>query len=299
MKKIVSLILILAVIGFVFVYSSPNTAPKPNLSTPGFIIDDHIHYRGTDKWEKNFLDVFTKYNAMGCVLMGSNSWERGIKFAKAHPDRVIPYAAIDIDSPTALRDIKRAYDMGFKGLGELFARGDFNYDDPKNDRIWELAQKLGMPIAPHTGILGSGQMSRMRPGYLGTICVKFPDLVIHAAHFGNPWYNEAAEVARRNKNLYFDMTGSSLIKKDTDPGYWKQFLWWTPYLGKPHMPRDAVPAFQKIVFGTDQSPDGLEENIIRFNKMLDACNVSDETRAMCYYGTMARIHNIDVKKYLH
>jgi len=299
MKKIISFILVLAVIGFVFVYSSPNVTPEPNLSTPGFIIDDHIHYRGTDKWEKDFLDIFTKYNAMGCILVNIRSLERGIKFAKENPDRAIPYAAIDIDSPTALRDIQRAYDMGYKGLGELFARGDFNYDDPKNDRIWALAEKLGMPIAPHTGILASGQLSRMRPGYLGTICVKFPNLVIHAAHFGNPWYNEAAEVARRNKNLYFDMTGSSLIKKDTDPGYWKQFLWWTPYLGKPHMPKDAVPAFQKIVFGTDQSPDGLEENIIRFNKMLDACNVSDETRVMCYYGTMARIHNIDVNKYLH
>ncbi len=298
MKKIIILVSIITVIGFIFVYSSPNPAPQEDLSTPGFLIDDHIHYRGTDAWEKDFLKIFGKYNAMGCVLVNLNNLERGIRFAKANPDRVIPYAAIDIDSPTALRDIQNAYDMGYKGLGEIFARGDYNYDDPKNDRIWALAQKLGMPIAPHTGILGGGQMSRMRPGYLGTICIKFPDLVIHAAHFGNPWYNEAAEVARRNKNLYFDMTGSSLIKKDKNPAYWLEFLWWTPYIGKPHMPRDAVPAFEKIVFGTDQSPDGLEENIIRFNKVLNVCGVSEETRAKCYYGTMARIHNIDVSKYL-
>ena len=64
------------------------------------------------------------------------------------------------------------------------------------------------------------------------------------------------------------------------------------------MKEDAVPAFEKIVFGTDQSPDGLEENIMRFNKMLDACGVSEETRAKCYYGTMARIHGIDVEQYL-
>ena len=61
---------------------------------------------------------------------------------------------------------------------------------------------------------------------------------------------------------------------------------------------DAVPAFEKIVFATDQSPDGLEENIIRFNKMLDACGVSEESRKLCYYGTMAKILNIDVSKYL-
>ena len=301
MKKIINYILVLSVLGYVFgcqTGQKQRMLPKPSMATPGFLIDDHIHYRATDKWEKDFLDIYGKYNAMGCVLMGMNSWERGIKFAKEHPDRVIPYAAIDIDSPTAVKDVQKAYDMGFKGLGELFARTDWNYDDPKHDPIWALAEKLGMPIAPHTGILASGQLSRMRPGYLGTICVKFPNLYIHAAHFGNPWYEEAGEVARRNKNLYFDMTGSSLIKKMEDPWYWEEYLWWTPYLGKPHMPEDAVPAFEKIVFGTDQDPDGLEENILRFNNMLDACEVSQETRDKMYYGTMARIHNIDVSKYL-
>jgi uncharacterized protein len=272
--------------------------PAPNMSTPGFLIDSHIHYGANDAWEKSFLEIFTKWNAMGCVLVGMRDLDRGIAFAKAHPDRVIPYAAIDIDSPTALDDIQKAYDMGYKGLGELFARTDWNYDDPKNDKIWAMAVKLHLPIAPHTGILASGQMSRMMPGFLGTIAVKFPNLQIHAAHFGNPWYNEAGEIARRNKNLYFDMSGSSLIKEGENPSYWLQYLWWTPYLGQPHMPTDAVPAFQKIVFASDQSPQGLEENILRFNKMLDACGVPDDIRRKCYYETIAKMHGIDVSKYL-
>ena len=272
-----------------------STASGPNLSTPGFIIDSHIHYRATDEWEQSFLEIYPEHNAMACLLVGMDDLDRGIAFAGANPRWVIPYAAIRIDSPTVLDDIRRVHGMGYKGLGELFARNEWNYDDPKYDPIWELAQELGLPVAPHTGILSTGQLSRMRPGYLGTISVKFPDLVIHAAHFGNPWYNEAGEIARRCNNVFFDMTGSSLLKKDNDPGFWKQFLWWTPYIGKPHMPEDAVPAFRKIVFATDQSPDGLEENIIRFNKVLDACGVSEETRRLCYYGTIARIHGIDVE----
>ena len=296
MKEKISLLIGLSFL--LFVSGCSKQEPKSNLSTPGFIIDSHIHYRATDEWEKSFLTIYEKYNAMGCILVGMKDLERGLAFARANPERAIPYAAIDIDSPTVLEDIQMVYDMGFKGLGELFATNEWNYDDPKYDPIWSLAEKLGMPIAPHTGILASGQLSRMRPGYLGTIAVKFPNLVIHAAHFGNPWYNEAGEIARRNKNVYFDMTGSSLIKKDNDPGYWEQFLWWTPYLGKPHMPEDAVPAFEKIVFATDQSPEGLEENIVRFNKVLDACGVSEETRNKCYFQTIARIHGIDVEQYL-
>lgn len=269
---------------------------QPSAKVPGFIIDSHTHYRAADGWEKSFLTVYTKHNAMACLLIGMKDLDRGITFAKAHPDRVIPYAEIDIDSPTVLGDIKRVHAMGFKGLGELFAVNQWNYDDPKYDSLWKLAQELGMPVAPHTGILANGMMARMRPSFLATIASRFPKLILHAAHFGNPWYDEAGEATRRNHNLFFDLSGSSLIKKEDNPGYWKQFLWWTPYLGKAHMPKDAVPAFEKLLFATDEEPDAFEENIRRFNKMLDACEVAADTRAKSYGLTMARIHGVSVKK---
>jgi len=269
-----------------------NQDQKANLSTPPFIIDSHMHYAATDEWEKSFLEIYTRHNAMACLLMEMKDLDRGIAFAKAHPDRVIPYAAVDIDSPTIVEDINRVHGMGFRGLGELFAKGRRDYNDPKYDTVWALAEKLGMPVAPHTGILSNGTMSNMRPAFLADIAAMHPDLFIHAAHFGNPWYEEAAEATRRNTNLYFDLSGSSLIKKENDPGYWEQWLWWTDALGKPHIPEDAVPAWEKILFATDEGPDALEENIRRFNKALDACNVSEETRAKSYGLTMAKVFGI-------
>ncbi len=268
---------------------------QPPAGVPGFIIDSHTHYSREPGYEKSFLAVYGKHHAMACLLIDMKDLDRGIAFAKAHPDRVIPYAAIDIDSRTALEDIRKAHAMGYKGLGELFAVHQWNYDDPKYDPIWALAQELGMPVAPHTGILANGMMARMRPSFLATIASRFPKLKIHAAHFGNPWYEEAGEATRRNNNLFFDISGSSLIKKEEDPAYWKQFLWWTPYLGKAHMPGDAVPAFEKLLFATDEPPGAFEENIRRFNKMLDACGVVSETRAKCYGLTLARMHGIQTK----
>jgi len=265
---------------------------KPNYSTPSFIIDSHMHYTATDEWEKSFLEIYTRHNAMACLLMPMKDLDRGIAFAKAHPDRVIPYAEINIDSPTVVEDIQKVYAMGFKGLGELFATGRWDYNDPKYDTIWALAEKLGMPVAPHTGTLSTGQMAHLRPSFLADIASMHPKLIIHAAHFGNPWYEEAGEATRRNTNLYFDLSGSSLIKKENDPGFWSQWLWWTYAIGKPHMPKDAVPAWEKILFATDEGPEALEENIRRFNRALDACNVSVETRAKCYGLTMARIYGI-------
>jgi len=290
-----SKLLLLSIVSICIVCGCIQQSPEPNTSTPPFIIDSHIHYRANDEWEKSFLEIYTRHNAMACLLINMKDLERGIQFSKAHPDRVIPYAAIDIDSPTVLNDVKKVHDMGFRGLGELFARNQWNYDDQKYEPLWALAEELGMPVAPHTGILANGLMARMRPDYLADVASRHRKLIIHAAHFGNPNYAEAGEATRRNPNLYFDMSGSSLIKKDLDPGYWEQFLWWTPYLGKAHMPADAVPAFEKILFATDEHPDQLEANIIRFNKMLDACNVSEETRAKSYGLTMAKIHGIKVE----
>ncbi len=267
---------------------------KPNYTTPAFLIDSHQHYRGTDEWEKSFLEIYTKHNAISCLLVSMKDLDRGIAFAKAHPDRVIPYAAIDIESPTVLDDVKKVHAMGFKGLGELFATGNYDYNDPKYEPLWSLAEELRMPIAPHTGNLSNGLMDHLRPAPLADICARHPKLMIHAAHFGNPWYEEAAEAARRNKNLYFDLSGSSLIKKENDPDYWAQWLWWTDAIGKAHMPKDAVPAWEKILFATDEDPEALTENIRRFNRALDACGADQKTRAKCYGLTIAAMHGIPV-----
>jgi predicted TIM-barrel fold metal-dependent hydrolase len=291
--KLQSLLIIICTILVSIGCNNPGTVK--NITAPSFIIDSHLHYVATDDWEKSFLEVYSAHNAMACLLISMKDIDRGIEFAKSHPERIIPYAAIDIDSPTVTDEIIRVYTMGFRGLGELFAKGRWDYNDPKYDTIWSLAEKLGMPVAPHTGNLSNGMMAHLRPSFLADIAAMHPKLVIHAAHFGNPWYEEAAEATRRNSNLYFDLSGSSLIKKENDPGFWAQWLWWTNAIGKAHMPRNAVPAWEKIVFATDETPDQLDENIRRFNKALDACHVPKEVRDKCYGHTMARLLGIEVK----
>ena len=134
-------LLLAVLLHFSFTLACSNQKSKSNVSIPDFIIDSHIHYRATDDWENSFLTIYEKFNAMGCILVGMKDLDRGINFAKAHTERVIPYAAIDIDSPTVLSDIQKVYDMGYKALGELFARNEWNYDDPKYDPIWALAEK--------------------------------------------------------------------------------------------------------------------------------------------------------------
>jgi hypothetical protein len=54
-------------------------------------------------------------------------------------------------------------------------------------------------------------VDRMRVTTLDNIARRFPKLTI-GAHLGNPDYAWAAEIGRWNPNLYFDLSGSTLIK---------------------------------------------------------------------------------------
>jgi uncharacterized protein len=113
------------------------------------------------------------------------------------------------------------------------------------------------------------------------------------AHLGNPDYAWAAEIARWNPNIYFDLSGSTLIKKQEDYTFFKSIFWWSG-ITSPHSPKGGPSAFEKIVFGSDVFGGELEEfdrELERYHKMLDACGVSPEAQANIFSGTLWRILN--------
>jgi hypothetical protein len=159
----------------------------------------------------------------------------------------------------------------------------------------------------HTGISAQrlkdspqwGSSARMRPIYLDTICRQFPRITIQGAHLGNPWYEEAAETARWNPKLFFDITGSTLLKfiKLGRLERMKEILWWADDESEnnPHTLKGGPGAWEHIVFGTDEKPTGLEANIKRFQMMLDANNVPENDRQNMWGLTIANILGLDPK----
>jgi hypothetical protein len=57
----------------------------------------------------------------------------------------------------------------------------------------------------------------MRTFHLEEIARRFPKLTVIGAHWGNPEYEWAAEVARWNPNVLFDLSGSTLTKIGDSP----------------------------------------------------------------------------------
>ena len=260
-----------------------------------FIIDAHQHYSSSPDYIARLVKVYRARNAMACVLTPMSGFEVVKKAAAQHPNVIIPYGEIKVDNPNALAEIQQFADAGFKGIKMHTPK--YNWDDFGYFPLYEKMQALKLVALFHTGIVSGesdepepSSMARMRPSFLHTIARSFPKLVIQGAHLGNPWYDEAAEAARWEKNLYFDLTGSSLIKKAKNLAIFKEYLWWEGPTA--HSSPDAVYAFEKLVFGTDEEPENLEACLARYEAMLDACGVPEASRRKIYGETLARLLGI-------
>jgi predicted TIM-barrel fold metal-dependent hydrolase len=260
-----------------------------------FVIDAHQHYSASRDYIDRLVKVYRPRNAMACVLTPIAGFDVVKKAAAQHPDVIIPYGHIHIDQPDVVEEIVKFADAGFKGLKMHTPK--YNWDDFGYFPIYEKIQSLKLVALFHTGIVSGSSddpepssMARMRPSFLHTIARSFPKLVIQGAHLGNPWYDEAAEAARWEKNLYFDLTGSSLIKKSRNLGIFKEYLWWDGPTA--HSSPDAVYAFEKLVFGTDEDPENLDACLARYEAMLTACGVPEPSRRKIYGETLAGILGI-------
>ena len=262
------------------------------------LIDVHEHFNG----EPGVLDrLLAKLNAadgIGILLVTPNGFDEAGKFIRQHPDRFIGFGDIKLDDPDVLNQIDRFHRAGFRGLGEI-TTPQKDYDDRAYWPIYDRAAKYHMILLFHTGIVdrlkpevpADISFDRMRATRLDLIARHWPKTIVIGAHLGNPDYAEAAEIARWNPNLYFDLSGSSLIKKKDDYGFFRSIFWWTGIVS-PHTPSGGPDAFEKLVYGSDVSRGELgefDESQARYHAMLDACQVPPNVQAMIFSGTMWQI----------
>jgi uncharacterized protein len=262
------------------------------------IIDEHVHYNGDPAFLEKLVAKLDSLAGMACLLVPPANMDTAVPFIRAHPNRLVGYAEIDMDSEHAIEDIDVANENGFRGIGELeYVR--HGYDDPVYFPIYKRAEHYRMIMLFHTGIVNreypgvSTDISsfRMRVAGLDLIARMFPKSAVIGAHMGNPDYSWAAEIGRWNPNLYFDLSGSSLIKKQNDYTFFKSIFWWSGVVS-PHTPKSSHSAFEKLVFGSDVFGGDLEEfdrEVKRYHSMLDACEVPKHAQQNIFSGTMWRI----------
>jgi uncharacterized protein len=99
------------------------------------------------------------------------------------------------------RDVK-----GFKiRLGYVKASAENSMFGP----LYDYAESEGLPVLFHTGdtALSNGELSRSHPLTLDGLANKREELIMVLCHFGNPWFEDAAELIYKHANVYADISG--------------------------------------------------------------------------------------------
>ena len=109
---------------------------------------------------------------------------------------------------------------------------------------------------------------RMRPFHLDTIANNFPELRLIGAHLGGTGnYDEAASVARWRHNVYFDFSGGTTIERHA-------------------VERRLIGheiGFEKLIFGSDTSPEKIAEHIRRWDTIFDLLDVPEDCRERLWW----------------
>jgi predicted TIM-barrel fold metal-dependent hydrolase len=232
------------------------------------------------------------------LLTTPNGFPHATRFIHDHPDRFIGFGDIKLDDPNVLQEIDRFHAAGFRGLGEISSTLRA-YDDRAYWPIYDRAERYHMILLFHTGIVNrlhpeqpaDISFDRSRVTRLDLIARHWPKLTIIGAHLGNPDYAEAGEIGRWDPNLYFDASGTTLIKKKDDYGFFRSIFWWTG-VASPHTPASGASAFEKLVFGSDVFGGDVQEfdlALARYHAMLGTCDVPQSAQEMIFSGTMWRI----------
>ena len=266
-------------------------------------IDAHCHLTDDPQVLEEIVESQRRAGFDKVCLSTPRSWagfatnEQVLEAARRAPEMIVPLARFRLGQAKP-EDLRRFRDEGFLGFKTINPLS--NYDDRVFYDVYEEAEKLGLPILFHTGIIARTSQDRqfdvdsgrMRPIYLDTVARHFQGLPIIVAHFGNPWSDELAMSLRWHPNLYADWSGSLLEYRPH--AYLRELLWWgeNPMYEAP----DGKRPLEKIVFGSDVSPARLAMVVERYDSVLDAFDASDDERAAVFGKTAAQLFGLEDAK---
>jgi uncharacterized protein len=233
------------------------------------------------------------------------------KAQQRYPSLVVPFGMINVDEAQPA-DVTDLADRGFKGLKIINPRR--NYDDTTYFPLYEEAEKRNLVILFHTGIVGgmidflqfppasfeqaeelSREMeshrhwqpesevdtwygaARMQPIFLDGISVAFPALRIIGAHLGYGLYDSAAAVARWRRNVYFDISGGTVVRR---------------HLMERRMLRSEV-STRKLVWGSDCDMAHMSRELTNWMQAFDEIGLSSDEQDQIFWGTAAHIFGVE------
>jgi uncharacterized protein len=82
-------------------------------------------------------------------------------------------------------------------------------EDPVFNKVYDYAESEKIPVLFHTGdtAFSTGDLVLSHPLTLDRLANKREELTIVLCHFGNPWFEDVAELIYKHPNVYADISG--------------------------------------------------------------------------------------------
>jgi predicted TIM-barrel fold metal-dependent hydrolase len=217
------------------------------------------------------------------------------KVVARHPDRFLGFAHHNPFAPDAAPELERAVTRlglrGYKILAPALER-------PVSDRvlypIWEVCERLGIPVLIHFGMLGAGGgiswNGRDNPGLLEQVAKDFPTVEFVVPHFGIQYVTELLFLCWACQNVNVDTSGSN------------QWTRWMPY---PLSLEDLLRKFyetigpERILYGSDSSWFPRGYSIRYLQDQIRACrfmNMPTDALEKIFGGNAARLLGLDLDR---
>ena len=129
-----------------------------------------------------------------------------------YADKFVGFAYVDPRRADCMEMLRHGIeDLRLKGakFGPIY--NGVHLSDPRLDPVYEYLQKNNLPLTMHMGTT----FARNAPVELGRaihvepVAMRFPDLTMIMAHMGHPWYEECIVVARKQPNVFCEVSALS------------------------------------------------------------------------------------------
>ena len=280
------------------------------------IIDAHIHYANRDGFNAvaaesgqvntvaGAAENFRRNGVVMAIAMGAGREEDGAEFCRpmtpdlagpvtpehyGQPDNIAYCAGVDSGAITpantnrSLEEFEK-YLKTPQCVGLKFYPGYHHLylSDPRHFPFFELAAAYDVPVVIHTGDTAGtrGHVKYAHPLTVDEVAVDFPKTRFVLAHYGNPWFADAAEVAAKNENVAIDLSGLAagrIAAADFLRRYRRYLDWMRTWM-------DYLDDWDRFLYGTDYPL----VNIDAYLEVIRAI-VPEEHHENVFYGNALRV----------
>ena len=162
-------------------------------------------YMEMEKVEKAIIFALGYADSAGVDSPDSLTAEAVAKY----PDTFVGFTYVDPRRPDCMDRLEHAVeDLKLKGakFGPIY--NGVALADPRLVPVYEYLQKHNLPLTMHMGTTyaRNAPIDMGRALHVEPVALKYPDLTMVLAHMGHPWYDDAIVVARKQPNVFLEVS---------------------------------------------------------------------------------------------